>query len=231
MNKYNDIFFDLDRTLWDFDKNASETLDEVFVVFKLNQLFNIELQDFITAYLKTNEAMWKDYQKNKLSREVLRNNRFLETFKRLRVQDDVLANEVSKFYIANCPLKTNLIPHTNEILAYLNEHYQLHIITNGFADSQHIKLNTTGLKKYFNHIIISEEVGYKKPSRKVFEHAVKLVNGKVENSLMIGDNLRVDIGGAAGAGMDQVYYNPKNSIHRKKVTYQISCLSELRTLL
>jgi putative hydrolase of the HAD superfamily len=217
--------------LWDFDKNSRDTLEDIFTVFKLYHQHGFDLEKFFKAYMKTNEKLWESYRKNKVSKEVLRDRRFFETLNILGVKDRSLAEEISAYYLLHCPLKQQLLPYVPEVLDYLSERYQLHIITNGFGDAQRTKLEITGIGKYFDCIVISEEVGHKKPSRKIFESAVSQVNGLMEQSLMVGDDLRVDIRGAAGAGMDQVYFNPAGRIHRYRVTYQVSCLSELRTML
>lgn len=231
MRKYRHIFFDLDRTLWDFDRNSEETLSEIFIDFGLDRDHGCRLEKFLKAYRKVNNGLWQAYGRNHVTKEGLRQHRFVETLRLVGVNDQLLAEKISSHYLSACPTKTNLLPYAIETLSYLNEHYQLHILTNGFGEAQRIKLEMTGIGHYFQHIIIAEEVGHRKPSRKIFEHAVELVGAHMKESLMIGDDLRVDIGGAAKAGMDQVYFNPSRKLHRYKTTYQVGCLSELPEIL
>ena len=91
----------------------------------------------------------------------------------------------------------------------LKKNYKLHIITNGFKEVQILKMKKSGLINYFENIIISEEIGYLKPNKKIFLFALKLCNAN-EESLMVGDDLKSDIYGAMRVGIDQVFYNYKN---------------------
>ena len=231
MKKYQHVFFDLDRTLWDFNKNSMETLTEICKLYRMWDEYALSEAKFIAAYMKVNEELWVQYRKNTLSKEALRDRRFKETLMQVGIQDTSLAKAISTYYLSNCPKKKNLKPFVTEMLTYLDQHYYLHIITNGFAEAQRIKLENTGIGKFFKELIISEEIGHRKPSSKVFETAVEKVNGSMEESIMIGDDLEVDIIGAADAGMDQVYYNPDLKSCSYPVTYEVSCLSEVRSIL
>jgi putative hydrolase of the HAD superfamily len=118
-----------------------------------------------------------------------------------------------------------------EILDYLAGRYEMHIITNGFEEVQNIKLDQSGLTKYFSKIITSEQAGARKPDPKVFGYALDLTKGSVDNSLMIGDDLRTDIEGARNVNMDHVYYNPNRVDHSEDLFHEISDLIELKNVL
>ena len=124
-----------------------------------------------------------------------------------------------------------LRPYALEILDYLKQKYTLHIITNGFDKTQHIKLKHSNLTPYFNQIITSEKTGFKKPNPKIFEHALDLANAKDIESVYIGDNLVVDILACQNAGIDGMYFNPEKKLHKEKISFEISCLSQIMEIL
>ena len=97
-------------------------------------------------------------------------------------------------YLSRCPRKSNLMPHTLEVLEYLKVRYPMTIITNGFAEIQDIKMNSSGLIRYFDLVITSEQTGWLKPDRKIFDFAVQHARVSPAECLMIGDNPATDIG-------------------------------------
>lgn len=130
-----------------------------------------------------------------------------------------------------CPTKTNLFPDAHETLQYLSARYPLYLISNGFKESQDTKINTTGIGKYFQHMIISELVGVNKPDKAIFQHALDLAGATKEKSLMIGDSLEADVMGALNFGMDAIYFNPNGLDKPAHVPVQITHLKELTLLL
>ena len=231
MNNIKHIFFDLDRTLWDFEKNSHDTLIELFKKFKLITRGVDNLENFIAKYMTHNERLWHLYRENKVTKEELRTKRFLLVLEEYGISDSQLAKDFGIAYVEESPLKTRLFPFTIEALNYLEKTYKLHIITNGFQEVQHIKLKKSGLSKYFKTIITSEQVGVKKPDPLIFEYALNNSGAKVKESIMIGDDLEVDIIAAKLFGMNQVYFNPKKEKHREKLTFEINCLSQLMEIL
>ena len=229
--KYKHIFFDLDHTLWDFDRNSTETLIELFDLFDLKAHGIPNIETFINTYLHRNEMMWEQYRYGNISKETLRNKRFEFTLYDLEIEDATLSKSLSNEYINRAPYKTNLFPDTHEVLAYLKEKYVLHIITNGFRETQFIKMTSSNILHYFSEIILSEEAGFKKPDPNIFLHSMKKANTFAEESLMIGDNLEVDIAGARSANIDQVYFNPNKIPHQKEPTFEISSMIELKRFL
>jgi putative hydrolase of the HAD superfamily len=128
-------------------------------------------------------------------------------------------------------LQTALIPNAKYILKYLIKNYSLYIITNGFMDVQLAKIKNSGLSGYFKKIFTSEHARSSKPNRGIFEYALKSVNARKKESLMIGDDLEIDIKGAREFGIDQVYFNPSGIRHNDRLTYEIHSLLELKDLL
>jgi putative hydrolase of the HAD superfamily len=231
MKTYQHIFFDLDHTLWDFDTNAKETLEELYLQHNLKTRNVPDAASFINTYKEINEACWALYRRNEMTKDVLRTIRFRKTLEHFGTKDETLSDRIGDDYVAACPLKTNVIPGTYELLDYLKGKYPLHIITNGFEEIQDIKMRESRLTHYFQHRITSEQVGHKKPDARVFTHALEVTGAQLSESLMIGDSLEADVLGAKAFGMDQVYFNPESVTHNETVTHEISELIELKSIL
>lgn len=200
------VFFDLDHTLWDFDKNSELCFQQIFKEQSIRLDFNL----FLKTYIPINFNYWKLFREEKISKEKLRYGRLKDTFDTLNYQiSDVVIDKVSEDYISYLSNYNNLISGAIELLEYLNKKYQLHIITNGFKEVQHLKLQKSGLMKYFNTVVTSECVGVKKPNAKIFEFALTKSNAQPVDSIMIGDSYEADVLGALNAGILPVYLNLK----------------------
>jgi putative hydrolase of the HAD superfamily len=228
--KYEHIFFDLDKTLWDFDENSKKILIAIFINFKLHESID-SVEAFIDKYQEINENLWSLYRDNQLDKETLRWKRFEDTLMHFNVFDRNTANSIGEYYELNAPRQTLLFPNSIEVLDYLSKKYQLHIITNGIEEEQHIKLSASGLTKYFDVLVFSEKVGVKKPHPYIFKKAFSLTGAKARNSIMIGDDLYADIYGAQRVNMDAIYFNSKMKTHDKYVQYEINCLTQLFNIL
>lgn len=231
LKKYNHIFFDLDHTIWDFDKNAEETLQELYVTYKLADLGLPSADAFIETYTRNNHQLWAQYHIGNISKAELRETRFKKTFIDLGVEPDVMPPTFEDEYVQLCPTKTNLFPHAHETLQYLQGKYTLHLITNGFKESTELKTAGTNITPYFKNIIISETIGYNKPDPAIFEHAITLAGCDKNGCLMIGDSIEADIRGALSYGMDAIYFNPAGLEKPEDVPAEIRSLKELVELL
>lgn len=205
-----DIFFDLDRTLWDFEKNAEITMKTIFSDLNLeNHIESYEV--FFEAYRKINLGYWQDYREGKVSKEKLKAYRFIDTLQLFGIHDTSIGETFGKRFVDESPYQTHLLPFAIELLEELQkESYHLHIITNGFVEVQHTKLKTCGIDKYFEQVLCSEEVGVNKPNPKVFYEALQRTKADISSSIMIGDDLICDIGGAENIGMKAILYDPQN---------------------
>jgi putative hydrolase of the HAD superfamily len=223
------LFFDLDRTIWDFDKNAEETIVELYQEFNLNAVGIDSVEDFFDKYEEINEQCWEAYRNGELAKHQLRSIRFEKALAYFYVNDEVLAERLGLAYLQRCPLKTNLIDDSHKVLSSLQEKYQLHIITNGFEETQHIKLKTCNLNQYFDVIITSEKAKAKKPYPAIFDFAIDNANTTKFDAVMIGDDLGADILGAHEFGMDSIWFN-QNKAQKKSLpssSREINVLSEL----
>ena len=232
MKAYRHLFFDLDHTLWDFETNANETLEQLFTEYDLARHGLFSFAEFSARYRDVNHALWRLYQSNKVTQKQLREVRFVRTLTRLGVAEADVPTDMSARFTDILPHKAAVLPHTHDVLSYLkNKGYRLHLITNGFEDIQHLKLKSSDLTRYFEEVITSEHSGHLKPDPRMFAHALARAGATAAESLMVGDNLECDVLGAYNAGIDQVYFNPDKRRHFAETTYEISSLDELRDFL
>ena len=222
-----DVFFDLDHTLWDFDKNSMLAFKRVFKKFKIN----IEFDAFLKIYEPINVEYWKKYREDKVSKENLRRGRLIDSFNFFDlIYTTEKIDKIADAYIQELPNDNHLFEGAVEILDYLTLKYKLHIITNGFEEVQYKKLKNSGIVHYFSTVTTSEEVGVKKPNSKVFLTALKKANSIPEESVMIGDSLEADILGANNIGMQTIFYNYRNESISKKIK-SIDSLIEIKNYL
>lgn len=229
--KYKHIFFDLDHTLWDFETNSKLALQQIYDEQKLSERGIPSFENFVVRYKTINDRYWARYHHNIVSKEKLRLGRFQDTLKEFGLDDVALAETMAQSYIDISPKQTALFPDAIEVLGYLQKKYALHLITNGFAEVQWVKLEHSGLKPFFEHIVISEEVGTQKPDKAIFEIAMERAKTNAFECVMIGDNFNTDIVGAKSAGMDQIFFNPKKNRRRDAVTHEVFSLLELKEIL
>ncbi len=217
------IFFDLDHTLWDFDRNSALAFDMIFKKYQIE----IPIDQFLIAYRPINMEYWKLYREEKVTKQQLRRKRLIDTFKVLGADFPInVIDLVSEDYINFLPLNSYLIEGANDVLEYLLPKYELHIITNGFREVQNIKLINANIKHYFNTITNSEDVGVKKPNPIIFEHAIRTANADVDKSIMIGDNYEADILGATSLGIRSICFN----YHRENLPSEVVQISDLKQI-
>ena len=227
--KYKHLFFDLDHTLWDFDANAKGTLQQLHLDLKLVDKGVHDFDLFHKNYLKHNEKLWAKYRNGQIKQDELRIKRMWLTLLDFQIADEDLTRQLSELFLQLLPTRTILFPDAKEVLHYLSDKgYQLHLITNGFEKTQHAKLDSSGLAPFFKQVITSEGSNSLKPQKEIFEYALSRAKAEVNESIMIGDTLDVDILGAMNAGMDQVHVNYNNSPQDLKPTYTVTLLKELQ---
>ena len=210
MKEITDIFFDLDHTLWDFDKNSALAFDRVFTKNKIQ----IELSAFLEAYVPINHYYWEEYRYGRILQEDLRFNRLQDTFAALQFQFSTEEiHRLSAEYIHHLPQSNHLFPYVLDALEYLHKKYNLHIITDGFEPVQWKKLRNSKIDHYFMSVTTSEEAGAKKPDSLIFDCALKKAGCNKNSALMIGDNLEADVLGALKYGMQAVYFST-NTNHK-----------------
>ena len=221
------VFFDLDHTLWDFDRNSALTFDKIFKMHNVD----ISLDVFLEVYKPINLNYWKRYSDDNIDKLELRYGRLRDTFRDINFSvDETLIHNISTDYMAHLSSFGHLFEGTLELLKYLQPKYQLHIITNGFEEAQLKKMNASAITSYFNTITNAEVVGFKKPNPIIFDHALKIANAQSKESIMIGDNYEADILGALNVGYDAIFFNYRNDLAEPHIK-QITHLSQLKEYL
>lgn len=230
--KYRFFLFDLDNTLWDFDRNARDCILELILRHRLQDYVRDPGQ-FYEMYRANNEKLWAMYEAGQITQQKLRHVRFAITLEEAGVPDaSVLGPDFGEQYLEMMPTKTKLMPHSREVLEYLkSKGCKMALVTNGFKQVQYNKVRNSGLDHFFgNRIFISEEVGYHKPNPKMFTAAITSIHGKKKETLMVGDNFQNDIEGAQVFGIDQFYYNPSDMPCDGAPTYMGNDLRDLMEL-
>ncbi len=227
MKQYRHIFFDLDHTLWDYDKNTQEAIQELFVLYQLDKLNLFTSEEFLANFFEINNYLWDRYNHGMIGQAELRQSRFNLIFNKLGVHNGDIPLDIDNKFIEICPAKPHLLPHAMSTLDYLSKKYRLHIITNGFDDVQFRKLKSAAIDGYFEEIVTSENSGFRKPERGIFDYAMNKAGASRNDAIFVGDNPDTDVVGAINAEMDFVYYNPAKRPHDISIKYEIDCLSQL----
>ncbi|MBT7134730.1 MAG: noncanonical pyrimidine nucleotidase, YjjG family [Polaribacter sp.] len=225
MQNIQHVFFDLDHTLWDFEKNSDLTFQKIF---KMNDL-SVDLHSFLEVYRPLNFKFWKLYREEKVTKSELRYGRLKNTFDAIDFPiSDTLIYLIADQYIEHLADFNHLFDGAIEILDYLNQKYTLHIITNGFEEIQTKKMINSKIYHYFEKVITSESVGVKKPNPKVFKHALEIANANIDQAIMIGDSIEADINGALGVGMKAIHCNFDTSLVPNNLFISVSSLLEIK---
>ena len=228
---YRHLFFDLDHTLWDFDRNSREALEDIYFSLSLKEAGVDDFDSFHSNYLIHNDRLWEKYRNRQIKVDELRWKRMWLTLLDFKIGDEMLARKMGGAFLESLPTKTRLFPDTLQILEYLRDkHYRLHLITNGFEKTQHHKLKSSGINGFFQEVITSESSNSLKPHPEIFEYALLKTGAAKSESIMIGDTPEVDILGALNAGIDQVYVNHLNDPRPVKATYTVNSLKELKQI-
>ena len=226
-DKVLDVFFDLDHTLWDFEKNSALTFEKILIQHNVA----VDLPDFLEVYIPINLAFWKLYREEKITKSELRYQRLKTVFDELKytVSDEII-DQLAIDYIKHLSSYNHLFPNTIEVLEYLKPKYKLHIITNGFQEIQEKKMVNAKIRNYFDQIINSEMAGVKKPNPLIFELALNSANTTSESSIMIGDSIEADILGAKAVGLHTLHFNAHND-PAHEICHMIHDLSEIKNFL
>jgi putative hydrolase of the HAD superfamily len=221
------VFFDLDHTLWDFDKNSALTFQKIFDLHQVD----IETGNFLKVYEPINLKYWKLYREEQIDKATLRYGRLKDTFNALNhAVEDELIHQLSIDYIENLASFNHLFEGTVDLLNYLHPKYELHIITNGFEEVQLKKMTSSNITHYFKTITNSEMAGVKKPNPLIFNHALQVANARAHESMMIGDSYEADILGALNVGYDAIFFNYNNENIDSKIK-QVKDLLEIKMYL
>jgi putative hydrolase of the HAD superfamily len=229
--QYKQLFFDLDHTLWDFEANSRQTLEELYHNLRLRERGVHSFDDFFSRYIVHNDKLWERYRNGYIKVDELRWKRMWLTLLDFKIGDEPLARKMDVLFLDALPTRKILFPYAIEILDYLTQKgYRLHLITNGFEKTQLSKIENAGLSGYFGEVITSEGANSLKPHKEIFEYAFRKTGAEPAESIMLGDSIEADIQGAMNAGIDQVYVNHLGIEPEIRPTYTIYSLKELEKI-
>ncbi len=226
--KYKTILFDADGTLYNFDKAAVEALKSSFKKYNLEWTINT-----FETYEEVNKKIWNDFERGLISTSEIKTERFKRFFDTTKITN-IDSLQFSNDYLEFLSQNNYLLDGAEDIVKWSSENFELVIITNGLASVQNPRFKNSELRKYFKHIIISEEVGFAKPKQEIFDFAFKLLNNPSRESvIIIGDNLTSDIKGGSDYGIDTCWFNPTRVVNYSEIipTYEIYMLAELKKIL
>lgn len=226
------IFFDLDHTLWDFETNSRVAFEQMYGVCDLERILGVSQVLFHQTYMVHNQRHWDLYAQGQISQSDLRWKRMYETLKDFEFDDIELAKTLGATYLEILPHGKSLFPRAKELLEYLRQkQYKLHIVSNGFEQTQYKKLFHSGIKAFFSNIITSEASNYIKPDKQIFEYAASKSEASLNQCIMIGDSPEADLKGAQNAGIPSIYVDHLNVETAVPHTYRVKELSEIEGIL
>ncbi|ATD56098.1 YjjG family noncanonical pyrimidine nucleotidase [Clostridium chauvoei] len=226
--KYEVILFDADETLYDFKKSEREAFKNTMLNFKIKYDESYHLK----TYQEINTALWMEFEQGLITQEKLKVERFKRLSDRLDLSFD--ENIFAKSYMEHLANASFLYDDSIDLIESLNKFYKLAIVTNGLTFVQDKRIRKSIISKYFDTIVISEEVLISKPNPKIFEHTLKNINHTDKSKvLIVGDSLTSDIQCGINFGIDTCWYNPNNIINETSIKpdYEISNFNELKSLL
>ena len=231
MQRYKNLFIDLDDTIYDFSAASRESFHETYDLLHYERYFD-SFEQYMQIYEPYNLELWRIYGEGKITKAELNRRRYLHPLETVGVNDPQLAETFCHEALGRIPTKNKLVDGAMELLEYLKPKYRMHILSNGFKELQSHKMRTSGILHYFDSLILSEDIGINKPRRELFEYALQKSGSQVNESIMIGDMFDTDIAGAAGVGMEQIYYNPKEKKgHPFTPTYEVNHLLQIKEIL
>ncbi|MBQ5776373.1 MAG: YjjG family noncanonical pyrimidine nucleotidase [Bacteroidaceae bacterium] len=233
MTHHRNIFIDLDDTIWDFTANSHVSLEIMYRDLDIARIYP-DYDAFSSAYYAKNSELWALYHHGKIEKDFLIIERYAHLLRTIGYNDidNRLAQRMNEYYLDTLALQTQLVPYAIELLDYLTRRgYSLYILSNGFIEVQHKKLQSAGIEDYFERMVLSDEIGINKPDRRLFDYALEVTHSQAADTLMIGDNYDADILGAMQAGWGQIYFDrnhrgitaqePQHTVHSLKEVMDI----------
>lgn len=205
------VFFDLDDTLYDFAACSLEALRELYAAHGvLRQRFG-EFDAFADSYHEVNSELWRLYHANAIERSYLKTERFERLLRPAMRQPEAreIARKLDEEYLWLLSERGKTVEGAFETLRVLSKHFLIGILSNGFINTQYRKLRHSGLDRYVQRMVVSDEIGIQKPAKALFDHTLLETGAQAATSIMIGDNPDTDVKGALDAGWKAIYFNPR----------------------
>ncbi len=223
---YTTLYFDLDNTLLDFSAAEAKAITELL------RLYGIEPKpEYISLYSKINLRFWERFERSEIRRDEIFEGRFREFTKKIGAKVDT--KKMSDDYFLLLSEGHDILEGAKDVLKYVKDKgYTVCITTNGVSKTQHKRIHDSGLQKFFDFVIISEDTGHQKPEKAYFDYVISHTPEKDRTKiLVIGDSLTSDILGGINSGIDTCWLNLKGKPAEYKPTYEIRNISELLSIL
>ncbi len=205
--KYEIFLVDVDDTVLDFHRAASEALQKACTACGL--AFEKRFEE---AFRQFNGALWQRLERKEITRDYLMKNRFSLFFKELNMPE-VLGEQFNRVfleYLANTPI---FFDGATEFLKTLGKKGRVYFVTNGTAWIQKSRFDKCGLWEYAKDTFVSDTIGYDKPSPLYTQYVIKRIEGfEKEKAVWIGDSLSSDIKAAFEAGIDSVWFTKSEKL-------------------
>lgn len=223
--KYDYLLFDADDTLLDFKKSEEISFK---IVLEKNGISG-DIKKYYHSYMQINDDLWDRHALGLISKDFLKVERFKKLLEENHLEGN--AHQMGEDYLHTLPDQVFLLEGTLDLLENLHKKIPLIMVTNGIGVVQHKRLDNIGLKPFFDHIIVSEECGFTKPDKRIFQYTFDLLNipHHSTNVLMVGDKLETDILGAQNMGIDSCWLNSNQVANTTSIvpTYEIKNIIEL----
>ena len=228
MKRFDDIrtiFVDLDDTIWDFTANSKVALKAVYERYQLDNQCSYDV--FIKEYLLINEQLWSLYHHGKIEKDFLKRERFRASFERC----GIICESPERFdydYLETIVTLKKVVAGAPKLLQHLKKRGSVNVLSNGFANLQFRKLQSAGLDRYIDLMVLSDDIGVTKPDKRLFDYALEKTKANAETTLMIGDNYDADILGAYNAGWKTIFFNRRGeSIGNNVADLVVQSLEEI----
>lgn len=228
MKRFDDIrtiFVDLDDTIWDFTANSKVALKAVYERYQLDNQCSYDV--FIKEYLLINEKLWSLYHHGKIEKDFLKRERFRASFERC----GIIFESPERFdydYLETIVTLKKVVAGAPKLLQHLKKRGSVNVLSNGFANLQFRKLQSAGLDRYIDLMVLSDDIGVTKPDKRLFDYALEKAKANAETTLMIGDNYDADILGAYNAGWKTIFFNRRGeSIGNNVADLVVQSLEEI----
>lgn len=200
------ILFDLDDTL--FDRQSAQLLVLDVIARELCDAFaGVDRQAMVDAFLESDRLTILEFYGDIYTIKNIRVRR-AQVFLDLLGLDEAYADAIAELYVEVYPRSNAPVDGAVTVVEALAPRFQLGIVSNGAPDVQYRKLETLGLRQWFECIVLSEELGIRKPDPRIFWHATGLLGREPEECLCVGDSYAADVAGGKKAGVQVCWFNP-----------------------
>jgi len=230
-NEIKAVLFDIDDTLFDRKKAVKMVLRQM--IGKLPDLFSsVPEEKVMEAFREADRMALKIFNKG-ASGEVARAQRSRRFLRTLGLPEE-FSDKITIMYIGAYPALSVSVKDAKRVVEKLAKIFPLGIISNAFPDIQYHKIEGLGIRHLFQLILLSEEIGIRKPDKAIFQEAANRLGKQPDDCLFVGDSYDTDIIGAKRSGMKACWFNrDDNPVQDEEIKpdFEITSLSELLNIL